>query len=114
MGSLDPMSVQAAAAHVLSVDDDPSVRQMIVDYLGDNEMRVTAVASGREIADVMARETIDLQGHAPPQLEPTSGLGSPWRHLCMAPRALNVLQALLHVSCHIAGGLAHIGVPGGA
>ncbi len=60
MGGLDPMSVQAAAAHVLAVDDDPSVRQMIVDYLGDNEMRVTAVASGREIADVMARETIDL------------------------------------------------------
>ncbi len=59
-GGLDPMSVQAAAAHVLAVDDDPSVRQMIVDYLGDNEMRVTAVASGREIADVMARETIDL------------------------------------------------------
>ena len=53
------MSIQAAA-HVLAVDDDPSVRQMIVDYLGDNEMRVTAVASGREIADVMARETIDL------------------------------------------------------
>src|SRR2546425_8249593 len=59
MGSPDPMSVQAAA-HVLAVDDDPSVRQMIVDYLGDNEMRVTAIASGREIADVMARETIDL------------------------------------------------------
>ena len=53
------MSIQAAA-HVLAVDDDPSVRQMIVDYLGDNEMRVTAIASGREIADVMARETIDL------------------------------------------------------
>src|SRR5713226_2450543 len=60
MGSLDPMSVQAAAAHVLAVDDDPSVRQMIVDYLGDNEMRVTALASGREIAEVMQRETIDL------------------------------------------------------
>src|SRR5437879_10266925 len=60
MGSADPMSVQAVAAHVLAVDDDPSVRQMIVDYLGDNEMRVTAVASGQEIAAVMARETIDL------------------------------------------------------
>ncbi len=60
MGAPDSMSVQAAAAHILAVDDDPSVRQMIVDYLGDNEMRVTAVASGREIADVMARETIDL------------------------------------------------------
>jgi DNA-binding response OmpR family regulator len=47
-------------AHVLAVDDDPSVRQMIADYLGDNQVRVTAVASGREIADVMARELIDL------------------------------------------------------
>jgi two-component system, OmpR family, response regulator len=47
-------------AHVLVVDDDPSVRQMIADYLADNEGRVTTLASGREIADVMARETIDL------------------------------------------------------
>ena len=47
-------------AHVLAVDDDPSVRQMIVDYLGDNEIRVTAVSSGRQIAELMARDTIDL------------------------------------------------------
>jgi two-component system OmpR family response regulator len=47
-------------AHVLAVDDDPSVRQMIADYLGDNEVRVTTIASGREIAEVMAREMIDL------------------------------------------------------
>jgi two-component system, OmpR family, response regulator len=48
------------AAHVLAVDDDPMVRQMITDYLGDYEMRVTAVATGREMADVLARESIDL------------------------------------------------------
>jgi len=47
-------------AHILAVDDDPSVRKMIADYLGDNEMRVTALASGRGIRDTMARETIDL------------------------------------------------------
>ncbi len=47
-------------AHVLAVDDDPSVRQMIADYLGDNEVRVTTLSSGQEIAGVMARETIDL------------------------------------------------------
>jgi DNA-binding response OmpR family regulator len=47
-------------AHILAVDDDPSVRKMITDYLGDNEMRVTALASGRDIRDTMARETIDL------------------------------------------------------
>jgi len=46
--------------HILAVDDDPSVRQMVVDYLGDNDMRVTALASAREIAEVMTRDTIDL------------------------------------------------------
>ena len=50
----------SVVAHVLAVDDDPSIRQMIADYLGDNEIQVTALASGREISDVMARETIDL------------------------------------------------------
>jgi two-component system OmpR family response regulator len=49
-----------SSAHILAVDDDPSVRQMIADYLGDNELRVTALSRAREIADVMARETIDL------------------------------------------------------
>ena len=38
----------------------PSVRQMIVDYLGDNEIQVTAIESGRLIEDVMAGDTIDL------------------------------------------------------
>jgi DNA-binding response OmpR family regulator len=51
---------EAAKAHVLAVDDDPSVRQMITDYLGDNELRVTSLPSGRGIEDVMSRETIDL------------------------------------------------------
>jgi DNA-binding response OmpR family regulator len=46
--------------HVLAIDDDPSVRQMIADYLGDNDIRVTAIASGRSIADAMGRHTIDL------------------------------------------------------
>ena len=48
------------SAHILAVDDDPSVRQMITDYLGDYEVRVTALESGRDIEDVMSRETIDL------------------------------------------------------
>jgi DNA-binding response OmpR family regulator len=55
-----PDRLSPASTHVLIVDDDPSIRQMVVDYLADNEIRVTALASGREIADVSARETIDL------------------------------------------------------
>jgi len=54
------MGEMLAPVHVLAVDDDPSIRQMIADYLTDNDMQVTAVASGKEIAEVMARHTIDL------------------------------------------------------
>ena len=50
----------AVTGHILAVDDDPSVRKMISDYLTDNDLRVTALASGREIAKVMKTETIDL------------------------------------------------------
>src|SRR5262245_35490284 len=46
--------------HVLAVDDDPSVRQMITDYLGDNDIRVTTLANGRDIGALIDRETIDL------------------------------------------------------
>jgi two-component system, OmpR family, response regulator len=60
MDMSQPPMDSTKTAHVLAVDDDPSVRQMIADYLGDNEVRVTALASGQEIAEVMAREMIDL------------------------------------------------------
>ena len=49
-----------APIHVLAVDDDPSVRQMIADYLGDNDIDVTVIGTGRQIASTMARQTIDL------------------------------------------------------
>jgi DNA-binding response OmpR family regulator len=46
--------------HVCAVDDDASVRALVSEYLGENDLRVTAVASGAELDAVMARETIDL------------------------------------------------------
>jgi two-component system, OmpR family, response regulator len=49
-----------AGIHVLAVDDDASIRQMIADYLGDNDIEVTAVGTGKEITTAMARRTIDL------------------------------------------------------
>ncbi|MEW6689038.1 MAG: response regulator [Pseudomonadota bacterium] len=48
------------SAHILCVDDDAAVRDLVSEYLGQNEMRVTAVASGKELAAAMARETVDL------------------------------------------------------
>jgi two-component system, OmpR family, response regulator len=46
--------------HVITLDDDPAVREMVAEYLGQNEIRVTAVASGAELAAAMAREVADL------------------------------------------------------
>ncbi|HET7033018.1 MAG TPA: response regulator [Casimicrobiaceae bacterium] len=54
------LEASPAPVHVLAVDDDPSVRQMIADYLADNEIKVTVAGSGKEIAPLMARDTIDL------------------------------------------------------
>jgi DNA-binding response OmpR family regulator len=50
----------AAQPHVLAVDDDPQIRQLIADYLGQNDMRVTAVADGRAMHAVLAEHVVDL------------------------------------------------------
>jgi DNA-binding response OmpR family regulator len=52
--------IVTALPHVVALDDDPSVRGLIGDYLNDNELRATTVASGKEFAAVLARETVDL------------------------------------------------------
>src|SRR5499426_1689465 len=46
--------------HVLVVDDDPTVRSLIVDYLGRNDVRVTAVADGRSMSEVLEQQVVDL------------------------------------------------------
>jgi two-component system, OmpR family, response regulator len=53
-------SIATITGHILAVDDDPSIRQMITDYLSDNELRVTALASGKDLNSILERETIDL------------------------------------------------------
>jgi DNA-binding response OmpR family regulator len=45
--------------HVLVVDDDPAVRDLLAAYLGENDLRVTAVNSGRALDEVLAREIVD-------------------------------------------------------
>jgi two-component system OmpR family response regulator len=51
---------KAPSPHILAIDDDPSIREAIAEYLADNDLRVTTLASGREIGMVMAREVVDL------------------------------------------------------
>ena len=50
----------AALPHVLVVDDDPTIRELISDYLGKNELRVTAVADGAAMQRILADQVVDL------------------------------------------------------
>jgi two-component system, OmpR family, response regulator len=54
------MQTPSLLPHVLALDDDPAIRQLVAEYLSQNELRVTTVASGKELAAIMASETIDL------------------------------------------------------
>ena len=46
--------------HILVVDDDADLRQMVADYLGDYDLRVTGVPDGAAMREAMAREVVDL------------------------------------------------------
>jgi two-component system, OmpR family, response regulator len=46
--------------HVLALDDDASIRELVRDYLSQNELRVTVVATGKELDAALLRETFDL------------------------------------------------------
>ena len=48
------------SAHILVVDDDPQIRNLLNEYLTENGMRVSSAASGREMTQILQDETIDL------------------------------------------------------
>jgi two-component system OmpR family response regulator len=50
----------APPVHALIVEDDSGMRQMVSDYLTDNDMRVSALPDGRGIAELMARDIVDV------------------------------------------------------
>lgn len=52
--------VESVAPHVLALDDDADVRRVLTDYLGRQDLRVTAVATGREMLALIEREPVDL------------------------------------------------------
>src|SRR5216684_5477169 len=49
-----------AGAHILAIDDDPAMRKLVAEYLRENDLRVTAVATGAEMEQVLAQHAIDL------------------------------------------------------
>jgi two-component system OmpR family response regulator len=50
----------AAVPHVLVVDDDPTIRELVSEYLGKNELRVTAVPDSRSMQAILADQVVDL------------------------------------------------------
>ena len=60
MSTLQHSSQQPGLPHVLAVDDDPTIRELMADYLGQNEFRVTVVADGRAMQAVLTEEVVDL------------------------------------------------------
>jgi DNA-binding response OmpR family regulator len=49
-----------AQTHILAIDDDPAMRKLVADYLRENNLRVTAVATGAEMAQALDQHAIDL------------------------------------------------------
>jgi DNA-binding response OmpR family regulator len=46
--------------HVLALDDDAAIRDLIADYLSQNDLRIPTVGTGKDFDAVMARETVDM------------------------------------------------------
>jgi two-component system, OmpR family, response regulator len=52
--------METAPSHVLIVDDDAAICGLVSDYLSQNDFRVTAVSTGKQMREVLAAEAIDL------------------------------------------------------
>jgi two-component system OmpR family response regulator len=46
--------------HILVVDDDPQIRELLQEYLTGYALRVTVVATGQQMSSTLAEEAIDL------------------------------------------------------
>jgi two-component system, OmpR family, response regulator len=60
MKAIEAVATLPSSMHVLAVDDDPLIRQMITDYLGDNDIRVTTLPSGQGVEGAIERDNVDL------------------------------------------------------
>ena len=51
---------EAIQSHILVVDDDVQIRTLLEEYFTENELRVSVASSGKQMAQVLADEAIDL------------------------------------------------------
>ncbi|MGH8520840.1 MAG: response regulator [Gammaproteobacteria bacterium] len=48
------------ASHILGVDDDPAIRQLIADYLTENGFKVSTAADGKAMRQCLTQSPVDL------------------------------------------------------
>jgi len=58
--SKDETASGGTAKHILVVDDDPTMREMISDYLTGQNFRISAVANGQAMSRILQDKTVDL------------------------------------------------------
>src|SRR6266704_2164778 len=46
--------------HILVVDDDPQIRELLQEYLAENALRVSVALNGAQMFDILADDVIDL------------------------------------------------------
>ena len=46
--------------HILAIDDDPMDRELIAEYLGQNDLRITAVPNGPAMQSALKEDVVDL------------------------------------------------------
>jgi two-component system, OmpR family, response regulator len=46
--------------HILVVDDDPQIRELLQEYLAQNELRVSLTSTGKEMSAALTEHAIDL------------------------------------------------------
>jgi two-component system OmpR family response regulator len=47
-------------AHILVVDDDPQIRDLLQEYLAENALRVSVALNGAQMSQILADEVVDL------------------------------------------------------
>jgi DNA-binding response OmpR family regulator len=47
-------------AHILVVDDDPQIRELLQEYLTENALRASAASTGSQMAAILEQQAIDL------------------------------------------------------
>jgi two-component system, OmpR family, response regulator len=59
-GACDVQRIATAEKHILAVDDDLTMRELIANYLTDHGFRVSTAASGEDMARIIAEDLVNL------------------------------------------------------